>query len=257
MENKNRVLCVGDIHGGLKGLIQALERANVSVDDTIIFLGDYVDGWGDTALLISYLIELDKTHNCIFIRGNHDEWCESWMTTGIASKPWKDHGGLTTMASYVNHNLLNNTKHISFFYKMHKYYIDEKNRLFVHAGYSSEEGVKGQGGNVLYWNRELFTLAFLVHGRTHKRPKERERTYPKRLKVYNEIFVGHTTTLLFTGDDKPINALNMWNLDTGAGTNGRVTIMDVDTKEYWQSDVLPSLYPDDDHNNFAKKFLPK
>ena len=35
---------------------------------------------------------------------------------------------------------------------------------------------------------------------------------------------------------------NVWNLDTGAGFNGRVTMMDIDTKIFWQSDPIPSLY---------------
>lgn len=254
---KGRQLVIGDIHGGLKGLIQAMERAEVTTEDTLIFLGDYVDGWADSALLISYLIELEKTHNCIFIRGNHDEWCENWMTTGWASESWREHGGLTTMASYVANNLMGDKKHLMFFYKMHKCYVDEKNRLFVHGGYTSEKGAEGQDGRILYWNRDLFELAYMVETRTKDNTKERLRTFPKRLKVYDEIFVGHSTTFIFNGADQPINALNAWNVDTGAGTNGRVTVMDVDTKEFWQSDVLPSLYPDDEHNEFAKLFLPK
>ncbi|ULT39931.1 hypothetical protein KRR40_34415 [Niabella defluvii] len=44
--------------------------------------------------------------------------------------------------------------------------------------------------------------------------------------------------------NQPLNAFNIWNLDTGAGSSGRLTIMDVDTKEYWQSDPLNELYPE-------------
>jgi serine/threonine protein phosphatase 1 len=35
---------IGDIHGGLAALKQVLERAPVKPADTLIFLGDYVDG---------------------------------------------------------------------------------------------------------------------------------------------------------------------------------------------------------------------
>ena len=34
-------------------------------------------------------------------------------------------------------------------------------------------------------------------------------------------------------------------MDTGAGWNGKLTIMDVDTEEYWQSDLVESLYPNE------------
>ena len=36
----SRTLVIGDIHGGLKAVIQVLERAKVSPNDTLIFLGD-------------------------------------------------------------------------------------------------------------------------------------------------------------------------------------------------------------------------
>ena len=35
----SRTLVIGDIHGGLKALIQTLDRANVTQNDTLIFLG--------------------------------------------------------------------------------------------------------------------------------------------------------------------------------------------------------------------------
>jgi serine/threonine protein phosphatase 1 len=37
-------------------------------------------------------------------------------------------------------------------------------------------------------------------------------------------------------------------MDTGAAFTGALSIMDIDTKEYWQSD-LPSLYPDENGRN--------
>ena len=46
---KMRKLVVGDIHGGYKALLQILERANVTPEDRLIFLGDYVDGWSQSA----------------------------------------------------------------------------------------------------------------------------------------------------------------------------------------------------------------
>ncbi len=39
-----RTLIIGDIHGACKGLEQVLERAGLTADDRLIFLGDYVDG---------------------------------------------------------------------------------------------------------------------------------------------------------------------------------------------------------------------
>lgn len=258
-----RVLVLGDIHGGLLGLKQAMERANVSVNDTLIFLGDYVDGWNDSAPLIDYLMALDKTHYCIFIRGNHDWWFEDFMEYGAPCEAWLEHGGITTRRSYREFGLLGENsdivefnKHKNFFRRMHTHYVDEHNRLFVHGGYSSTEGIRGEFDITrVYWDRTLYENAVTIH-RQCKSNYERERRYPNRLKIYSEIFVGHTTTMLL-GEDKPINAFNLWNLDTGAGTNGKITIMDVDSKEYWQSDLLRDLYPDDQHIEFCNIYLRK
>lgn len=53
---------------------------------------------------------------------------------------------------------------------------------------------------------------------------------------FKEIYIGHTPTTNWQ-TDRPMNAFNLYNMDTDAGNGGRLTIMDVDTKEYWQSDL--------------------
>jgi len=59
--------------------------------------------------------------------------------------------------------------------------------------------------------------------------------------AYKEIYLGHTTTQEFRSM-LPLHFCNVWALDTGAGWSGKLTIMDVDTKQYWQSDLTPVLY---------------
>ena len=72
--------------------------------------------------------------------------------------------------------------------------------------------------------------------------------YPKRLGIYNEIYIGHTPVTKI-GETTPVNKATVWNIDTGAAFTGRLTIMDADSKEYWQSDPLPQLYPDENGRN--------
>jgi serine/threonine protein phosphatase 1 len=47
----------------------------------------------------------------------------------------------------------------------------------------------------------------------------------------------------------PVNIGNLWNLDTGAAYDGKITIMNIDTKEFEQSDPLYRLYPDEKGRN--------
>ena len=60
---------------------------------------------------------------------------------------------------------------------------------------------------------------------------------------FKEVFIGHTSTQ-FWKEDKPMNAANIWNLDTGGGWYGYISIMDVDTKEVWESNSSKELYPE-------------
>jgi serine/threonine protein phosphatase 1 len=52
---------------------------------------------------------------------------------------------------------------------------------------------------------------------------------------FNNIFIGHTNTMKW-GIDKPLQAANIYNLDTGGSKGGKLTVMDVDSKHFWQSE---------------------
>ena len=64
----------------------------------------------------------------------------------------------------------------------------------------------------------------------------------KMVENFKDVFIGHTSTQNW-GIMDPINAANIWNIDTGAGFRGKLTIMNVETKEYFQSDE--NCYPDE------------
>jgi serine/threonine protein phosphatase 1 len=72
--------------------------------------------------------------------------------------------------------------------------------------------------------------------------------YPKRLLLYHEVYIGHTPVTKI-GQTVPVNKACVWNIDTGAAFKGVLTIMDVDTKEFWQSDPLPKIYPTEKGRN--------
>jgi len=55
------------------------------------------------------------------------------------------------------------------------------------------------------------------------------------------VFIGHTATTSFL----PENYVNLWNVDSGCGWSGKLTAMDVNTNEYWQSDFSKDLYPEE------------
>lgn len=240
-----RTLVIGDIHGGYKALKQAVQRAKVTTEDTLIFLGDYVDGWSESVEVVRYLMRLQQSQTCVFLKGNHESLCMEWMERGGDNPLWRRHGGEATIQSYAKVSEDEKQKHLKFFKQLRLYHIDTKNRLFVHAGFTNQKGVKAEYfEEYLCWDRTLWEMAISM-------PENMAREdpyYPERLKVYKDIFIGHTPVTRY-GKEVPIRAANVWNLDTGAAYTGRVSIMDVDTEEFWQSDRVLDLYPDEKGRN--------
>ncbi len=255
---KNKTFVVGDIHGTYKALKQALERSGINYDtDTLITLGDIVDGHKDTYLCVE---ELLKIKNRIDIRGNHDDWFLEFIETGIHPDGWAQ-GGLVTAQSYkealgeelkvykksatdygwyksFNLNLIPEdvtVSHQNFFKHQARYYKDDNNNIFIHAGFNRHLPLREASTSELMWDRGLWKQAMSAKSSGEQLKFEEE---------VNKVFIGHTTTLMWK-TDQPIKASNVWNLDTGAGSKGRVTIMDVDTEEFWQSDLVTQFYTND------------
>ena len=240
-----RVLAIGDIHSGLKALEQVLAKAKVTTEDKLIFLGDYVDGWSQATETINFLIDLQKTHNCVFIRGNHDEFCRSWLTERKDNPMWYEHGGEATVNSYAKLDKQTKELHIDFFTQLEDYYLDEDKRLFLHAGFTNLKGIDFEYfSNTFYWDRTLWELVLSLDPNLTPEHKY----YPQRLTHYSEIYIGHTPVTRI-GKTTPQNAANVWNVDTGAAFKGPLSIIDIATKQVWQSDPVYTFYPDEKGRN--------
>ncbi|MDD7886918.1 metallophosphoesterase family protein [Flavivirga sp. 57AJ16] len=240
-----RIFAIGDIHGGLKALIQVLNKIEIKDGDTLIFMGDYVDGWSESAQVIQFLIELSQKINSVFIKGNHDVWCENWLRSDDVDPIWYMHGGKETIESYAPFSEDEKKKHLAFFENMPLYYIDDKNRLFVHAGFTSMHGVEKEVyKETFYFDRTLWEMALTKDSNI----SEDSLMYPNRLKHYKEIYIGHTPTTNFKSDT-PMHAGNVWNIDTGAAFKGKLSAIDLDSKAIFQSDNLPALYPNEKGRN--------
>ena len=144
--------------------------------------------------------------------------------------------------SIYENNIINGFTKVK---SLENYYLDEQNRLFVHAGFTNMNGVSFEFfPELFYWDRTLWETALALD----KKMKKSDLLYPKRFTLYDEIFIGHTPVSRI-GKTTPVKMVNIWNIDTGAAFKGPLTIMDVDTKEFWQSEPLPNLYPNEKGRN--------
>lgn len=241
----SRKLVIGDLHGGLKALIQLLERIDLTPNDTLIFLGDYVDGWSDSANTVTYLINLARQNSCIFIRGNHDDLAHKWLENGEMNQKWLEHGGQSSIDAYRNFTPEEKEEHINFFSEMFNFHKDEEDRLFVHAGFTNLHGPDYEYHETgFYWDRTLWEMVLSMD----EEIQPGDIYYPRRLEHFKEIYIGHTPVTRI-GKTQPYNKANIWNVDTGAAFKGPVSAIDVDTKEVYQSDPVHTFYPDEKGRN--------
>lgn len=226
-----RTLALGDVHGNLKALEQVLELADFDPkSDRLISLGDLYDGHPDSAQCVE-LVRGVKSF--VWVLGNHDVYVKRWLKGDWKGKSkmrkrWLERGGKSTIQSYHKDGKLNKElfkRHAEFIERAVLYYIDEKNRLYVHAGLDWRYPVNEQPKERNYYRgRSTFNLDAL-----HKEAMGEK--FP-----YEYVFIGHTGTYRLYPDYRPVKRANLWNLDQGAGRDGKLTLMDVDTFEYWQSD---------------------
>lgn len=213
---------MGDIHGGYHALRQCLTRSGFDFEnDHLICLGDVCDGWPDTNACIDALLRIKKL---TYILGNHDYWTLNWMLTGVIEEAWRKHSE-ATIQSYIGGVP---QEHITFL-KEAKYYHVKDNALFVHAGIDPQLPLHQQGPDIFLWNRSLAHTALEYHS---------TQVYNK-LTTFDEVYIGHTPIPF----SNPLHACEIWLMDTGAGWSGVLSMMDVESKEVFVSDEVPTLYP--------------
>jgi serine/threonine protein phosphatase 1 len=134
---------------------------------------------------------------------------------------WWQQGGEQTVKSYKDMEMP--PEHVRFLSEAKLYFVDQ-NRVFVHGGFNPDHPVEDSLKEIVLWDRNLL-----------KKAQELNRTEPNhKFGNYDEIYIGHTPTINY-GKKEPQKYCNVWAMDTGAGWGAKLTIMDIDTKQFWQA----------------------
>ena len=224
---KQRTLVLGDVHGSFRALRQVLEASHFDYKkDKLIFLGDVTDGYPDTFLCIE---ELLKVKHLVLILGNHDVWLRNWLQDETQLlKIWYKQGGRATIESYYGRPVAKKRRHLKLLQSAVPYYLDEQYRVFVHGGIKLDgTPLNEQEEDYLIWDRTLWE----------------KRDTAINIFPYSEVYVGHTTTSRYSPTPDCFN--NIWFMDQGAGYEGKLSLMDIDTKQVWQSEKCSLLYFDE------------
>ena len=142
---KNRWV-IPDIHGCLKTLKYLIEnRINLSKDDSLYVLGDYIDRGKDSKGVIDYIISLqDSGYKIHCIRGNHEDYCiKAWeadqkrfLFRSKIEKEWRKNGANRTLQSFDAKRPRDINKFYIDWMKNTEYYIELDNCILVHAGFN-------------------------------------------------------------------------------------------------------------------------
>lgn len=149
-----RTFAIGDIHGELDALKTLIDSLELTEQDALVFLGDYVDKGPDSKGVLDYLITLQETYDCTFVRGNHEEFMTHAVDEGdLVETFWRRHGGRQTLASYDAEDCEELQKKLP---QAHRDFLDKTidayetdTHIFVHAGWHPDRTLDEQSPKTL------------------------------------------------------------------------------------------------------------
>ncbi|MDE0213233.1 MAG: metallophosphoesterase family protein [Deltaproteobacteria bacterium] len=165
---------IGDVHGCVDELSALVASLPLERDDTLVFLGDYIDRGPDSKGVVDHLTEFRRQgeQKTVFLRGNHEDMMLSYMDlSGRHGDAFLLNGGLATLASYGvrapagsptaedGRRLLAALppEHVEFFMRLEPWYFVD-GFLCVHAGINPRRTWDEQVGEELIWIRHEFIM---------------------------------------------------------------------------------------------------
>jgi len=160
---------VADVHGCYRTVKELVEKQlRPAGDDTLYFLGDYIDRGPRSKEVIDYLRNLKRDGLKLkTLMGNHEEemfnaYNESLLPSGFLKFPakrsrknWYKYGGDTTMKSFGTDDLKAIPAEYTDWLKNLELYIEEEHFILSHAGFNfREENIFGDT-HAMRWIRDF------------------------------------------------------------------------------------------------------
>ena len=164
-KHQGRLFAIGDIHACPDELDALLKAIDPAQEDTVIFVGDYVDRGPSARDVIDCLIDFKNAGSAktVFLKGNHEDMMLDFMGLGgHYGEAFLFNGGLSTFASYgiaeaqfdeaIEHLP---ELHLEFLRNLETSYVAQ-GYLFVHAGVQPLRALEDQDPEDLLWIRQEF-----------------------------------------------------------------------------------------------------
>ena len=212
----NNIFAIGDIHGCLEKLQQLIQNINADPkNDTIVFIGDYIDRGNAGRAVVDYVIKLKAEYDhVVCLLGNHEYMFLHYLE-GLDEGMFLSNGGQTTVHDYAisisetprKRKAKIPREHLLFFDSLLTHY-ETDNYLFVHAGLKPGFTLSGQAIHDLLWVRHEFIDSDYDFGKM--------------------IVFGHTPL------SQPLIMPNKIGIDTGAVHGGKLTCVELPAVKIYQ-----------------------
>ena len=249
-DTKRRTFAVGDIHGDIDALEALLAKLPpLAPDDTIVFLGDYIDRGPHSADVVARVRTLANAGACkvITLRGNHED---AWLR--VIDEGWpefllpRNNGCLECLRSFQGRPIDSKSESpdaedfeamsrgaffppdvVAWMRTLLMFYEDE-HAIYVHAGIKRQDGAfphpsRVEPASALLWLRD----------------RDFFENYRGKLVVF-----GHTTTPSLPPELStytPEDPSDLWagpacvGLDTGCGKGGFLTALELPSQMVYES----------------------
>jgi len=182
-KRSGRLFAIGDIHGCPDELAAIVKTIAPREDDTVVFVGDYVDRGPSARDAVEVVLDLQKgPAEVITLKGNHEDMMLSFLgMPGNYGESFLFNGGIATLDSYgVHEDDLEDAcarlpdAHLRFISRLATSYLRPP-YLFVHAGIMPTRQLEEQQTEDMLWIRQEFIFnphkidATVVFGHTPMR----------------------------------------------------------------------------------------
>lgn len=166
------IYAMSDVHGCLVQFEEALSLIDLSNDNMLVLLGDYIHGGAEPYGVLNKIMELEKRYGSdkvIVLAGNHEDMAVSGMWPISEEQS----------AESCNNDNSEDDRYLFWMQNLRRYYATER-QIFCHAGIDEE------AGDLWEWGTDDYTF-------TEKYPAQTGA-------FYMDIIAGHIGTSVISGN---------------------------------------------------------